>query len=231
MSNSGYTMVMFHNHDEHGNRRRPPFGFTHPVFVLVCLVIAAVVCGPTIYANISTNRVRYEPTRTSYSAIPSANTAIVLGAGLQAEGSQPSPYLRWRIETAVALYKAGKVDTLLMSGARMSARHDEPRVMQATAEALGVPSADIVQDVLGFDTYDSCRRAYTKFGVRSAIVVTQGYHVPRAVISCRHAGITTIGVNAHTQVRSWRAGWYLVREWLATDKLMLQIAREKKPRS
>lgn len=212
---------------EGSEARRLPFVLRHWLFVLFCIVLASVLIGPTVYTNLTTDQVRYEPARTAYADVPVRDVAIVLGAGLQKRGTEPSPYLRWRIETAAALYKAGRVKKLLMSGARMGSLHDEPRIMQQTAEALGVPAADIVQDGLGLDTYDSCKRAYDRFRITNAAIITQGYHMPRAVLSCRVAGIDAIGVNAHTQVRSWRAGWYLLREWLATDKLFIQLALHK----
>lgn len=194
-----------------------------PVFKTAVFVAVAVLLGPTVYTNITTRQNRYEPNKIALERIPARDSAIVFGAGLYDEGRELTPYLRWRVETAVELYKAGKVKTILMSGARMSAKHDEPRVMARVAQELGVPPEVVVQDGLGLDTYDSCQRAHTKYGINSAIAITQGYHLPRAVLSCQKSGIDTIGVNAHTQVRSWRAGWYLVREWLATDKLFVQL--------
>lgn len=199
----------------------------HPFLSAAALLGLAVLCGPTVYANVSTTDLRYEPTRVGYDAVPERDTALVLGAGLRNDGTEPSAFLYWRVETAVALYKAGKVERLLMSGGRTDAKHDEPRVMQRVAEQMGVPGRAIVQDSLGLDTFDSCERAKRVYGVRSVTVVTQGYHLPRAVMSCRYIGLDVIGVNAHTQFRSWRAGWYVLREWLATDKLVLQVVRDK----
>lgn len=206
---------------EKAHRRR------FPVFRAFLVVALTVLLGPTVYTNITTRQNRYEPSKTPIEQIPPRDSAIVFGAGLYDGGRELTPYLRWRVEMAVDLYKAGKVKTILMSGARMSAKHDEPKVMARVAEELGVPAAAIVQDGLGLDTYDSCQRARTKFGIDSAIAITQGYHLPRAVLSCQKSGIDTIGVNAHTQVRSWRAGWYLVREWLATDKMFVQVVFHK----
>jgi vancomycin permeability regulator SanA len=151
----------------------------------------------------------------------------VFGGGLRNEGQDASPYLQWRIETAVELYKAGKVTSLLMTGDGSYTTHDEPNIMRKIAIELGVPEADIAVDKFGFDTYDSCFRAHAIHSISSATVISQGYHIPRAILTCQKVGIDTIGVNAQTKSgKSW--GYYdIVREWLSTDKLFIQLLDRK----
>jgi vancomycin permeability regulator SanA len=192
------------------------------------LVVAALIWGATIYANLSTRRIRYDLDRTSINAVPKKDVGIVFGAGLY-DGNKPTPYLQWRVETAVRLYKAHRVSKLLMTGDNSRTSHDEPTAMQKLAVSLGVPSKDIVLDYAGYDTYDSCYRAHAIFKVKSAIIITQGYHLPRAVMACNDLGTPSIGVDAeHDKGRSWKAQ-YIVREWASTDKIVLQQLFKPKP--
>jgi SanA protein len=141
---------------------------------------------------------------------PSARVAIVFGAGLQRDGS-PSPVLRDRVEAAVQLYQAGKVEKLLMSGDNRFIDYNEPGAMRAFAVGLGVPEEDIVLDYAGRRTYDTCYRAKYIFQVNEAILVTQSYHLPRALFICSGVGIDAVGVSAdlRTYVNSSLVSWNL----------------------
>ena len=114
----------------------------------------------------------------------------------------------------------GKVDGLLMSGDNHVASHDEPTAMRTYAIAHGVPAAAITLDYAGFDTYDSCYRARHIFGVRSAVVVTQSYHAPRAVYLCRSVGVDTdaLTVPDWGRVPAAKMVHYQAREVLADVK-------------
>jgi len=121
-----------------------------------------------------------------------------------------------------SLYARGAVDVVLVSGDNGTVRHDEPTAMQEWLVTHGVPSDKVVRDHAGFDTHDSCVRAHDVFGVRDAVVVTQDYHLRRALFSCSLAGIDVVGVGvSSTSVHpkqallwrlrevpaSWRAAW------------------------
>ena len=149
------------------------------------------------------------------------SVALVLGAGLQPDGS-PSVYLTRRLEAARELYARGAVDVVLVSGDNARSDHDEPTAMLDWLVAHGVPTDDVVRDHAGFDTHDSCVRAHDVFGVDAAVVVTQDYHLRRALFSCTEAGISVTGVGVSSaSVRpvqaftwrarelpaSWRAAW------------------------
>jgi SanA protein len=127
-----------------------------------------------------------------------APVAIVFGAGLRRDGS-PTLILRDRVETAVKLYQAGKVKKLLMSGDNRFVDYNEPASMKEYALALGVPEADIVLDYGGRRTYDSCFRAKQIFGVDQAILVTQQFHLPRAIYTCRSMGMEVVGTPANNE--------------------------------
>jgi vancomycin permeability regulator SanA len=159
--------------------------------------------------------------------VPAAEVALVLGAGVKRDGT-PSQYLQWRVETAVELYKAGKVRTLLMSGNAENEKGSEPAVMSKYAQKLGVAEADIVLDNAGYTTYESCYRVKRVFGYDDVIAVTQGYHVPRSVAFCQGLGVKTVGVAAKHDRRDFTA-WYLLREMLATDKAVMQLILKPEP--
>jgi len=126
---------------------------------------------------------------------PNAPVALVLGAGLNRDGTA-GVVLRDRVETAAELYFNGKVDKLLMSGDNSSEYYNEPAAMLEHALSLGIPEEDIILDYAGRRTYDSCYRAQEIFGVNELIVVTQAFHLPRAIYLCSSFGIETVGVPA-----------------------------------
>jgi vancomycin permeability regulator SanA len=129
----------------------------------------------------------------SVAGAPTTDVAMVLGAGLRPDGT-PSEYLRYRLDDAAALYAAGKVKVLLVSGDNRTTGYDEPTAMMSYLVAHGVPAEKVVRDFAGQDTYDSCVRAKQIFGVTRAIVVTLQFHLARAVFLCRQVGIDTDGV-------------------------------------
>ena len=125
--------------------------------------------------------------------------AIVFGAGLWRDGT-PTPVLRDRVATAAALYFSGKVEKLLMSGDNSHENYNEPGAMRAYALSLGVPEQAIALDYAGRRTYDTCYRARDIFGIRKAILVTQSFHLPRALYTCNALGISASGVEADRRV-------------------------------
>ncbi len=154
---------------------------------------------------------RYAKSRTfSVETAPFNRVAIVFGAGLWRDGS-PTPVLRDRVATAADLYFQGKVEKILMSGDNRFVYYNEPAAMQEYALHLGVPAEDIVLDYAGRRTYDTCYRAKAIFGVRQATLVTQGFHLPRAVFTCNQLGLEAIGVPADRRVyrRFSRIYWFM----------------------
>lgn len=141
--------------------------------------------------------------------------AILFGAGLWRNG-EPSPVLYDRVATAAELYREGRVDKLLMSGDNRFADYNEPAVMRRTALAMGIPEESIVLDYAGRRTYDSCYCAREVFKVQRAIVVTQAFHVDRALYLCDSMGIDSIGVIAdHRVYENSSQTWWSAREKLA----------------
>lgn len=154
---------------------------------------------------------------------PQEQAALVLGAGLNRDGS-PGVVLQDRVRTAADLYFSGKVEKLLMSGDNSNIYYDEPGAMQDYALSLGVPAEDIVLDFAGRRTYDSCFRAKAIFNVDGVIIVTQAFHLPRAIFLCNTLGVEAEGVpadDANYRLSSYTYWW--VREVLASVKAIYDI--------
>ncbi|MEU1289072.1 ElyC/SanA/YdcF family protein [Kitasatospora sp. NPDC005856] len=123
---------------------------------------------------------------------PAAPVAVVFGAGL--DQGKPSPYLEHRLVAAVDLYREGKVQAILVTGDNGRVEYDEPDAMYTYLIQHGVPEDRVVRDYAGFDTWDSCTRARRIFGVDHAVLVSQDFHVRRALALCEAAGIRSYAV-------------------------------------
>ena len=155
--------------------------------------------------------------------VPPAPVAIVFGAGLWRDGT-PTTVLRDRIATAVELYFSGKVKKILMSGDNSYVDYNEPGAMHQYALSLGVPEEVIVLDYAGRRTYDTCYRAKAIFGLDQAILVTQGFHLPRALYTCNAFGVNVSGVASDRQdYRKSSILYWNLRELPATLTALLQV--------
>jgi SanA protein len=159
-------------------------------------VVALVLLGVISRVYIQTVTKPYIFTATDTSSSP---VAIVFGAGLRRDGS-PTLVLQDRVETAVELYKAGRVKKILMSGDNRFITYNEPAGMREFAIGLGVPDSDIILDYAGRSTYDTCYRAREIFGLSDVILVTQSFHLPRALYTCRTLGMNATGVTANNEI-------------------------------
>ena len=158
---------------------------------------------------------------------PSEPVAVVFGAGLNPDGT-PSGYLADRLDTALDLYHLGKVKSFLVTGDNDRTSYDEPDAMRDYLLRHGVPADRIVRDYAGFHTWDSCSRARRIFGVRSALLVSQGFHIRRAVALCRSVGIDAYGVST-TQPHD--VTWYYgaAREIPAASEALLDVLFQPDP--
>ncbi len=156
--------------------------------------------------------------------VPSMPVAIVFGAGIG------TPVLADRVTTAVSLYKNGKIRKILMTGDNGHLNYDEPNAMKSLAMSAGVPKEDIVCDYAGFRTYDSLYRAHDIFDVREAILVTQSFHLPRAIFIAKHLGLSVVGINAALRSYGLEQCWYELREILASEYAWLDVITQRKPK-
>jgi vancomycin permeability regulator SanA len=149
------------------------------------------------------------------------NTPVALVFGARIVDNRPTAFLASRLDTAVDLYRRHKVTTILVSGNNNQHGYDEPGVMRDYLVAHGVPARRVEVDNAGFDTWDTCVRAREVFGVDKAILVTQAFHVARAVALCRANGVDGYGVGIGSfsvGVNSTVYGY--VREYFAAGKAM-----------
>lgn len=149
--------------------------------------------------------------------------AMVLGAEVYADG-QPSSFLRARLDVVLDLYRRGLVERILVSGDGRSRFYDETGAMRDYLRERGVAEHALLVDPAGLDTYDSCLRARDVFGLHRLVVVSQSYHLPRALAICRALGIDAWGVgdeSARSHPRTWAHG--VRRELAANLKLVWDV--------
>ena len=159
-------------------------------FIMVAIGILGLILPRIITTIFSLNRIYQKENA------PASQLAIVFGAGLRRDGS-PTAILRDRVETAANLYFSGKVEKILMSGDNRFEYYNEPESMREYALSLGVPDAAIALDYAGRRTYDTCYRAKAIFGAREALLVTQKFHLPRAIFLCNALGLKSYGIEAN----------------------------------
>lgn len=162
-------------------------------------------------------------------AVPANEAALVLGTSHRARGGGGNPYFNRRIEAAAALYHAGKVRYLIVSGDNGTVSYNEPREMRRALMAAGVDSARITLDFAGFRTLDSVVRAKEIFGQQRFTVVSQRFHNERAVYLARRLGIEAIGFDA-ADPQAWWGPRVWLRERLARVKVFIDLFLGKQPR-
>ncbi|HLF74299.1 MAG TPA: ElyC/SanA/YdcF family protein [Anaerolineales bacterium] len=180
------------------------------ILILVGMGLTALILPRILTTIYAMNRIHQKENT------PRKGIAIVFGAGLRRDGT-PTAILRDRVETAASLYLSGRVEELLMSGDGQLEGYNEPEAMRRLAISLGVPDEAISLDYAGRRTYDTCYRARAVFGVKNALLVTQKFHLPRALFLCNALGVDALGVEANNR-RFWRGSLLVwnVREQLAT---------------
>jgi len=190
--------------------------FRRHIFLLGIMALLLVVLPRLITGVYTKNRVYRE------NESPTERVAIIFGAGLRRDGS-PTAMLRDRVLTGADLYFNGKVEKLLMSGDNRFVNYNEPESMRQFALSAGVPDEAIVLDYAGRRTYDTCYRAKSIFGVKKALLVTQKFHLPRAIFLCNMLGLDTIGVEASNCYWNGSPFVWDIREQFATIAAFLDL--------
>ena len=198
---------------------------------VLVLVGAGVLAGATVLGSVGWVRATasgHTHADRDLANVPAAPVALVLGAQVYPSGT-PSPFLAGRLDLAQRLYDAGLVKVILVSGDNGAREYNEPDAMRGYLIAKGVPADKVVADYAGFDTYDSCSRAQRIFGVDRLTVVTQGYHLPRAVATCRALGLDANGVgdDSFRGTEAWRRG--ALRDQVACVKTVLDLVTGRDP--
>lgn len=151
------------------------------------------------------------------SRLPHAQVALVLGAAVDEDGRM-SPMLADRVARGLEVWRAGKVDRVLVTGGVAASGYDEAETMRSALMADGVPEASLITDRAGVNTWASMVRAPSVFDVRSAIVVTQGFHMARALFLADAAGLEAAGLTADLRGYGAEGVFSVLREVLARVK-------------
>ncbi len=195
------------------------------ILVAVEIFFAAIVFGINGYVVLSTKKKILSAERAS--KLENVDCILVLGCGVRPDG-RPSDMLTDRLKQAISLYNAGAAPKLLMSGDHGQKNYDEVNTMKQYALDAGIPSADIFMDHAGFSTYESIYRAKTIFQAKKIIIVTQEYHLHRALHIAKALGMEAYGVSA--DLRSYTGQIYRdVREILARNKDFITGIFKPKP--
>lgn len=184
----------------------------------IALVLLALLLV-TLSIRVQTRFVRF----TELGAVPSRPVAIVFGAGVWDDGT-PTPMLADRVFAGVDLYQRGTVQQVLMSGDSQTPDYNEVDAMIQLAQQSGVPRSAILSDRLGLSTYETCRRARDHYDVREAVLVSQRYHLPRAIYIARQFDLDVVGYGvADWGVYRYRSMLsYSLREVIAIVKAIAQ---------
>lgn len=198
--------------------------------ILICFsVILGLVAAFTVYANnrvsdLASGRIFHD-----VDSLPRNRVALLLGTNPMNRLGRPNTYFTNRILTAAELYHAGKVDYIIASGDNHTRGYDEPTAMRDSLVARGVPADRIIPDYAGFRTLDSVVRAKEVFGCDSLTIISQADHDARALYLARANGIEAVAVASPIIAGRWVRIRLAMREWLARDKMMLDLWLGKQP--
>jgi SanA protein len=193
-------------------------------FILAIVFVLVIILFAVSYAviNVESKGYIYD----DIDKLPHSQVAVIPGAAVLLNGDL-SPVLRDRVDMALILYQKGVVDKILVTGDNGTLSHNEVNPMRNYLIKKGVPDRDIFLDHAGFDTYSSMYRARDVFLIKSMIVVSQAFHLPRAVYIARHLGISTYGMVADR-------GHYLfynnIRETFGDVKAVVDLIFDRQPK-
>jgi len=189
----------------------------------ILLITTAVIYSAVFYAfPILSAKNQMQNIFQDTSLVSEHNVGIVFGAGIKPDNT-PTDMLNDRLKVAADLYHKGKIKSILVSGDNTTKTYSEPDVMQETlVETYNIPESVIYKDYAGRRTYDTCIRANKLWGIEHAILITQGYHLPRALITCNNLKIEAKGVSATLQPYVFSTK-YKIREILAIYKAYIDI--------
>ena len=192
--------------------------------IIVIIIIAIIVFGINLYVKISTNKQIIK--ENDYTELSDVDCIIILGAGIW--GDKPSPMLEDRLLEGIKLYQNGASDKIIMSGDHGRKEYDEVNIMKNYAIEKGIPSENIFMDHAGFSTYESIYRAKDIFQAKKIVIVTQKYHLYRALYIANQLGLEAYGVGADP--RQYVGEIYIeIREILARDKDFIKCIFKPEP--
>ena len=191
------------------------------IFIAIILIIILII---NLYVRISTNKKIIK--ENEYSKLSDVDCIIILGAGIW--GDKPSPMLEDRLQEGIKLYQNNVSDKIIMSGDHGREEYDEVNIMKKYAIENGVPSENIFMDHAGFSTYESIYRAKDVFKAKKVVIVTQKYHLYRALYIANQLGLEAYGVGADP--RQYVGATYReLREIIARNKDFIKCILKPEP--
>lgn len=192
--------------------------------IIIIAILMIIVLGINLYVRASTNKQILE--ENDYTKLSDIDCIIILGAGVW--GDKPSPILEDRLLEGIKLYQNNVSDKIIMSGDHGRESYDEVNIMKNYAIEKGIPSENIFMDHAGFSTYESIYRARDIFKAKKIVIVTQKYHLYRALYAANCLGLEAYGVGADPRQYSG-ATFRELREILARDKDFIKCIFKPKP--
>jgi len=189
------------------------------------LLLIAVIFITDYWVTRSTQKQLYS----NVAAIPGNKVGLLLGTNKYVQGKWINLYYKYRIDATVALYKAGKIKYVLVSGYNSRKEYSEPEMMQADLIAAGIPADRIYLDYAGFRTLDSIVRCLAIFGEDQVTIISQPFHNQRALFIANRKGMHAIGFNAQDVPKQYSIK-VAAREKLARVKMLLDLAFGKQPK-
>jgi SanA protein len=185
--------------------------------IILIIVVTYIILVPYLILQYGKNRIY-----TDISKVSQYPVAIVFGAGLKQDGT-PNDMLQDRLDTAVDLYSQGKIEKFLLSGDNSLIEYNEPQAMyEYLTEQKLIPKEDVVRDYAGLRTYDTCIRAKEIWGLKDVILISQGYHLSRAIYTCNTLGVKSVGYSA-TKYPYIGERYYKLREIVALHKAVIDL--------
>jgi vancomycin permeability regulator SanA len=196
--------------------------------IKILLVLAVI--GVGIFATMNFEVVDFSKKYlyTDSGSLPKAQAVMILGAKVFSDGSLSEMY-RDRADAAIEVYRSGKAGKILVSGDHSLVKYDEVNAAKNYLLSKGIPVGDIFLDHAGLDTYDSAYRARDIFQIKTLIISTQDFHLPRAVYIARKLGIEAWGISADKHTYG-NEQFYEMREALARAKAWLDVSTQAKPK-
>lgn len=202
--------------------------YLYRIFLSISTLVVVVI-GFTVYVNVHVDSATKDRMYSNIENMPHNKVALLLGTNPLNRWGRPNSYFTNRINTAAKLYHSGKVDFIIASGDNHTKQYDEPTAMRDSLMAHGVPENRIILDFAGFRTLDSVVRAKEIFGCDSLTIISQADHNARALYLAAANGINAVAIEAPLRAGRWVRTRLALREWLARDKMILDLWLGKQP--
>ncbi len=198
-------------------------------FFRILLIITIVPILIVLWCNYTINTAAEGKTFSRIEEVPKNRVGLVLGTAKKLVGGHPNPYYTFRINATIELFKAQKIDFVLVSGDNSTQYYNEPTTIKKDLVAGGIPSEKIVLDFAGFRTLDSMVRAKEVFGLQKVTVISQKFHNERAIYLADKKGLTAVGFNAK-DVTLNQGLKVQVREYFARVKVFIDLIINTQPK-